>query len=332
MGNDEREQTLNQLLSEMDGFKENEDIIVIAATNRRDVLDAALLRPGRFDRIVAVPLPDFSSRVKVLETHARSKKLGPVSLELIAEQTAGFSGADLQNLLNEAALLSVRNNLTEISRDTIMQALEKTMVGVKKETDTRSLDTKQRVAIHEAGHAVIALLFPEYFNFVKVTIQNTYSGAGGYTIFTDNHEIAENGLYTKDYLKKRLRVLLGGRAAESLLYGDDFVSVGAMEDLRQAALLSRRMINQFGMGEQLENYCNPYDNGDNPFVGRMVGTGNQVSEDLAASIDKEALFLVKDAYQETRKLLKEKESLMTLITEGLIKKNTLYPEDIITTF
>lgn len=331
MGNDEREQTLNQLLAEMDGFRENDDIIVLAATNRRDVLDAALLRPGRFDRLVNVPLPDYESRVKILQVHARYKNLNrtEINLENIGEQTGGYSGAGLQNLLNEAALLAVRKNETMISRNSVNEALEKLMVGIQKEVDTRSVETKRLVAIHEAGHAVIALLFPEYFNFVKVTIQNTYSGAGGYTIFTDKTETVENGLYNKDYLKKRLRVLLGGRAAESLFYGDDFVTVGAREDLRQAALLSRSMITQYGMGEHLENYCNPYDNNDTPFMGRMLGSSpHHVSEDLAASVDKESRFLIKEAYQETRKLLKEREGLMNTIINGLMEKKTLYPEDI----
>lgn len=329
MGNDEREQTLNQLLAEMDGFKENDDIIVLAATNRRDVLDAALLRPGRFDRLVNVPLPDYPSRVKILEVHARSRRLNEteVSLERLAEQTAGYSGAELQNVLNEAALIAVRKNDTIISRDSVMAALEKLMVGIQKETDSRSLETKRLVAIHEAGHAVTALAFPDYFDFVKVTIQNTYSGAGGYTIFTDKPEMVENGLYTRDYLKKRLCVLLGGRAAESLFYGDDFVTVGAREDLRQVAVLSRRMITQYGMGENLENYCNPHDDDETPFIGKTLGSSHQVSDDLASKVDKEAHFLIKEAYHETRKLLKEKEAMMERMIAGLLEKKTLYRED-----
>jgi len=331
MGNDEREQTLNQLLAEMDGFRENDEIIVMAATNRRDVLDAALLRPGRFDRLVNVPLPDYPSRVKILEVHARFKNLNrtEVQLDALAEQTAGYSGAQLQNVLNEAALLAVRNNETVISRTSVMQAVEKLMVGIQKEVDTRTLETKRLVAVHEAGHAVMALLFPEYFQFVKVTIQNTYSGAGGYTVFLDKPEMVENGLYTKDYMKKRLRVLLGGRAAESLLYGDEFVTVGAREDLRQAAMLSRKMITQYGMGEQLENYCNPHDNDETPFVGRTLGSSHSISDELASTIDKEAQFLVKEAYHETRKILKEKEESMNTLIQGLLAKTTLYPEDVV---
>lgn len=329
MGNDEREQTLNQLLAEMDGFRENDELIVMAATNRRDVLDAALLRPGRFDRLVNVPLPDYLSRIKILEVHARTKNLNrtEVSLETLAEQTAGYSGAQLQNVLNEAALLAVRRNETIISRNSVMMALEKLMVGIQKEVDGRSYETKRIVAIHEAGHAVMALLFSEYFQFVKVTIQNTYSGAGGYTIFTDKPEMVENGLYTKDYLKKRLRVLLGGRAAESLFYGDEYVTVGAREDLRQAAVLARKMINQYGMGEQLENYCNPHDNGDNPFMGRTMGSSHTISDELAATVDKEAQFLVKEAYQDTRRILKASQGKMQVLIDGLLVKNTLYPED-----
>lgn len=328
--NDEREQTLNQLLAELDGFSKNENVIVIAATNRQDILDQALLRPGRFDRIVNVPLPDFSSRLKILEVHARTKPVdADVNLETIAQQTSGYSGAQLQNILNEAAILAVRKEESSITMQTISEALEKIIVGIQKETDTRGYDTKRRVAIHEAGHAVMALLFPQYFHLVKVTLQNTYSGAGGYTLFTDHPDVIEHGLYTREHLFKRLGILLAGRAAESLYYGNEFVSIGASEDLRQAALLSRQMIQQFGMGEQLENYCNPYDHGDNPFLGKMIGTGHSISEEFSAISDKEAYALVKDAYHETRKLLKENERLMNKVIDGLLTKNTLLKEDIV---
>lgn len=329
MGNDEREQTLNQLLAEMDGFKDNDEIIVLAATNRRDVLDAALLRPGRFDRLVTVPLPDYPSRLQILELYAMYKNLDrqQVNLKTLAQQTTGYSGAALENLLNEAALIAVRRNETIISKQSVNQALERQWVGILKEHDTRSIDTKRRIAIHESGHAVMAFLYGEHFDFIKVTIQNTYNGAGGYTIFNDKTEVSENGLYTKDYLKKRLQVLLGGRAAESLVYGEDFVTVGAQEDLRQAALLSRSMITKYGMGTQLENYCNPYENEDTPFIGRTLGAGHTVSEDLSALVDKEAQHLIREAYQQTRKVLLEYEGSMKCITDDLMEKNTLYEDD-----
>ena len=329
LGNDEREQTLNQLLAEMDGFQSNENILVIAATNRQDILDAALLRPGRFDRIIKVPLPDTQSRFKILEQYAKNKPLDEsVDLYKVAISTGGFSGAQLENLLNEAALLSVRRNLTSITYPTLLDAKEKLLIGVQKETDMRTLDTKRRVAVHEAGHALVCVLYKEYFDFVKVTIQDTYSGAGGYTVFDDKLEISEYGLYTRDYLKKRLRILLAGRAAESVFYGDEFVSVGATEDLRQVNILARRMINQFGMGEQIENYHDAYTNDDNPFLGRTMGAGHHVSDELASSVDKEVLLLVKDAYQETKKVLKERETVLRTITDGLLINHTLYEDDI----
>jgi len=328
MGNDEREQTLNQLLAEMDGFKENDNILVIAATNRRDVLDTALLRPGRFDRVLTIPLPDMLSRQKILEVHAQKKAVDDaVDFVALARQTVGYSGAQLQNLMNEAAILAVRLGLSRITSKILDQTVEKLAIGVQKENDSRTHETKQRVAIHEAGHAAIVLAYSEYFDLVKVTIQSTYSGAGGYTLFYDKPEIIEHGLYTKDYLKKRLRVALAGRAAESIYYGDDYVSVGAIEDLKQVNTIARKMISQFGMGEQIENYNSPNQE-DTPFLGKMIGTGQHVSEELASTIDREVLTLIKEAYHETKRLLKKNEELVKKIIDGLLISTTLSGSEI----
>ena len=257
MGNDEREQTLNQLLAEMDGFAQNENIIVIAATNRKDVLDAALLRPGRFDRIVNVPLPDRESRKEIFNVYLKNKKVADdIQIDFLSEFSAGFSGAQIKNLVNEAAINAARLGNTIITQKNIEDALEKLIVGIVKKNDTRNNNTLKRIAIHEIGHAFLALLYKEYFELKKVTIQNTYNGAGGYTIFNEYPEIVEGGLYTKDLLKKRLIVAMGGKAAETVFYGDDFVSLGAIQDIKQANNIAQTMIGNYGMGDKLKVFYN----------------------------------------------------------------------------
>jgi cell division protease FtsH len=280
MANDEREQTLNQLLAEMDGFADNDGIMVIAATNRKDVLDAALLRPGRFDRIITVPYPDRESRKSILEVHATNKKLDEnINLDYIAELTAGFSGAQLKNLLNEAAIYAVRNGSVMITEANIVDALEKLVVGIVKTRDERSPESLKRVAIHEIGHAFLAAHFKEYFDLKKVTIQSTYNGAGGYTLFNEYLNITESGLYTKDLLTKRLIVTMGGKAAETIYYGNEYVSVGAVQDLKQANSLAKRMIGNYGMGNKLEAFYNENVEDDrNPFLGRSLSIGDKYSE------------------------------------------------------
>jgi len=307
MANDEREQTLNQLLYEMDGFNDNEDIVVLAATNRRDVLDQALLRPGRFDRIIRVPVPDKFSREKILDYYIKDKKTDKqFDIKAIAELTDGFSGAQLKNLINEAAILSARNNQTMIQEKYIFESFEKLIVGLIRNNAAVEPATKQRVAIHESGHALLSIIFNNYFDFQKASVQPTYNGAGGYTIFTEKPEIREGGLYTKDILRKRLIVTLGGKAAESIYYGDDFVSLGANEDLRQANKLAQRMIGNFGMGDKLEVFFN--DNvGDesNPFLGRSLGVGDKYSQYTKYAMDKESLELVNNAYKDAKKILNQ---------------------------
>jgi len=199
MANDEREQTLNQLLAEMDGFADNSGLLVIAATNRKDILDSALLRPGRFDRIIKVSLPDKISRLAILNVHSKNKDLSKsVNLEFVSELTSGFSGAQLKNLLNEAAIYTARRGETVIQNQDILDALEKLIVGLIRKVDTRSEESRRRVAIHEIGHAFLCSLYDEYFEIKTVTIQSTYNGAGGYTLFNERKNITESGLYTKD--------------------------------------------------------------------------------------------------------------------------------------
>ena len=324
MGNDEREQTLNQLLYEMDGFNSNENIVVMAATNRKDVLDQALLRPGRFDRIIRVPLPDKPSREKILTFYLENKKLDkPFNISSIAELTDGYSGAQLKNLINEAAILSIRNDFTEIQEKYVYDAFEKLTVGLINRNVVVSPNTKIRVAIHESGHTILTLLFKEYFIFQKVSIQPTYNGAGGYTIFSEYPEIKEGGLYTKDMLKKRLIVSMGGKAAESIYYGDDFVSLGAVQDLKQANGIAKRMIGNFGMGSKLEVFYNEdIDEAANPFLGKSMSFGEKYSENTKSLMDKETLDLVNEAYSEAKHLLRNNWDRVLYLSD-LLKNNTV---------
>jgi len=325
MGNDEREQTLNQLLAEMDGFEQNDDIIVIAATNRKDVLDSALLRPGRFDRIVTVPLPDRDSRRAILELNFKNKKVDSgLETDLLAEMTAGFSGAQLKNLINEAAINSARQGAEVITQKNLEDALEKIIVGIIKKTDSRSDETRRRVAIHEIGHAFLANYFNEYYQLKKVTIQSTYNGAGGYTIFGEHPEIIDGGLYTKDLLKKRLIIALGGKAAEQLFYGKDEVSLGAIQDLKQANQIARRMIGNYGMGNDLEVFFDETMDADqNPFLGRSIAGGSVYSENTRNVIDQESLALVDAAYVEAINILTEKQFHVSFMVDMLLKKTVL---------
>lgn len=325
LGNDEREQTLNQLLAEMDGFNSNEGVLIIAATNRRDVLDSALLRPGRFDRVINVPLPDKDSRKEIFKVHTKNKELEPnIEYEFLAELSAGFSGAQIKNLVNEAAILAAREARIQISQKDLEDSLEKLVVGIVKRTDTRGLATRTRVAIHEAGHAILSVLFSEYFDLKKVTIQATYNGAGGYTLFNDKEETSSSGLYTKEALKKRLVVSMGGKAAEWLIYGENFVSLGAVQDLKTANQLAQTMIGNYGMGEELNVFYNEnIESAQTPFLGRSLATGDKYSEKTKEILDLESLSLVKEAYSEAQRLLLEYKSALLKVSNLLLRDTTL---------
>jgi len=329
MANDEREQTLNQLLYEMDGFNNNTDLIILGATNRKDVLDQALLRPGRFDRVIRIPLPDVESREKILDYYLKNKysnnKL--YDIKMIAEMTEGFSGAQLKNLLNEAAILSAKNNNSFISENYLLEAYEKSIVGLIKKNITVPEITQIRVAVHEAGHSLLAIIFSEYFDFKKASIKPTYNGAGGYTLFSEKKDIVNSGLYTKDILKKRLIVTLGGKAAEFLFYGNEFVSLGANEDLSQANKLAQQMIGNFGMGEKLEVFYNENTKNEaNPFLGRSLALGDKYSEYTKSVMDKESLKLVNDAYFEAKRILEENYDLLIKFSE-ILKENVIIIKD-----
>jgi cell division protease FtsH len=329
MANDEREQTLNQLLAEMDGFGDNEGILVIAATNRKDVLDSALLRPGRFDRLITVALPDRSSRREILKVHSKNKVFSEdVNLDLVAELTSGFSGAQLKNLLNEAAIYAARSGSTVIDEKNIMNALDKLVIGLIKKNDTRDEESKKRVAIHEVGHAFLAYTFNEYFDLKKVSIESTYNGAGGYTVFNEYQHIVDSGLYTKDLLYKRLVITMGGKAAERLFYGEDYVSLGANQDLKQANSLARRMIGNFGMGNKMETFYNEnIDDTVNPFLGRSFGSAQKYSENTKELFDKESLLLIDNAYVEAKKILNQNIDDLYIIIDYLLNDKYLTGEE-----
>ena len=323
--NDEREQTLNQILFEMDGFTNNDGILVLAATNRKDILDKALIRPGRFDRIIKVPLPDKFSREKILNYYLSSKNIEPnVDVKSLAEITDGFSGAELKNLINEAAILTARQKNFIIGEKDLFNAFEKIVVGLIRNNNDVSLNTRTRVAVHESGHAIMALQYPEYFNLQKVSIQATYSGAGGYTIFSENTEIKEGGLYTRDVLKKRLIVTMGGKAAEKVYYGNDFVSLGAIQDLKQANQLAQKMIGNFGMGEKMEVFFNENINDD----GNSGFYNNKYSEYTKFNMDKETMQLIIEAYDESLRILTENKDLLYDMRDLLLNNTVINTNDI----
>jgi len=331
-GNDEREQTLNQLLYEMDGFNDNTDLVVLAATNRRDILDKALLRPGRFDRVIRVPTPDRESREKILDLYLKNKPVeqgeggGESDRTALAEITEGFSGAELKNLVNEAAIMAARNNQTTITKTNLFDAFEKSIVGLIRKNATIPAATQRRVAIHEMGHALMVLEFPDLFDLQKVSIQPTYEGAGGYTLFSEKPEIKEGGLYTKEVLRKRLAITMGGKAAESLMYGDEGVSMGAIQDLNQANQLAKRMVGNFGMGRELEVFYN-VEVGEGP--GAAGGFGNTYSEEVKQLMDSESLMLVREAYDMAKTVLEKHRGKLERLSHRLILAKTLMVADIV---
>ncbi|HEY9662394.1 MAG TPA: ATP-dependent zinc metalloprotease FtsH3, partial [Allocoleopsis sp.] len=290
-GNDEREQTLNQLLTEMDGFEGNTGIIIIAATNRPDVLDAALLRPGRFDRQVVVDRPDYAGRLEILNVHARGKTLAKdVDLEKIARRTPGFTGADLANLLNEAAILAARRNLTEISMDEVNDAIDRVLAGPEKKDRVMSEKRKQLVAFHEAGHALVGALMPDYDPVQKISIIPR-GRAGGLTWFTPSEDRMDSGLYSRSYLQNQMAVALGGRIAEELVFGEEEVTTGASNDLQQVARVARQMVTRFGMSDRLGPVALGRSQGG-MFLGRDIVAERDFSEETASAIDDEVRNLV----------------------------------------
>nr|WP_174783465.1 ATP-dependent zinc metalloprotease FtsH3 [Dolichospermum sp. UHCC 0352] len=326
-GNDEREQTLNQLLTEMDGFEGNTGIIIIAATNRPDVLDAALLRPGRFDRQVVVDRPDYAGRSEILRVHARGKTLSKdVDLDKIARRTPGFTGADLSNLLNEAAILAARRNLTEISMDEINDAIDRVLAGPEKKDRVMSEKRKTLVAYHEAGHALVGALMPDYDPVQKISIIPR-GQAGGLTWFTPSEDRMDTGLYSRAYLENQMAVALGGRLAEEIIFGEEEVTTGASNDLQQVARVAKQMITRFGMSDRLGPVALGRQQG-NMFLGRDIMSERDFSEETAAAIDEEVRKLVDTAYIRAKEVLVNNRKVLDEIAQMLIEKETVDAEEL----
>ena len=326
-GNDEREQTLNQLLTEMDGFEGNTGIIIIAATNRPDVLDAALLRPGRFDRQVVVDRPDYAGRLEILNVHARGKTLSKdVDLEKIARRTPGFTGADLSNLLNEAAILAARRNLTEISMDEVNDAIDRVLAGPEKKDRVMSEKRKELVAYHEAGHALVGALMPDYDPVQKISIIPR-GRAGGLTWFTPSEDRMDSGLYSRSYLQNQMAVALGGRISEEIIFGEEEVTTGASNDLQQVARVARQMVTRFGMSDRLGPVALGRQQG-NMFLGRDIAAERDFSEETAAAIDDEVRNLVEQAYRRAKAVLIGNRHVLDQLAAMLIEKETVDSDEL----
>ncbi len=326
-GNDEREQTLNQLLTEMDGFEGNTGIILIAATNRPDVLDPALLRPGRFDRQVVVDRPDYAGRREILQVHARGKTLAKdVDLDKIARRTPGFTGADLSNLLNEAAILAARRSLTEISMDEINDAIDRILAGPEKKNRVMSEKRKALVAYHEAGHALVGALMPDYDPVQKISIIPR-GRAGGLTWFTPSEERMEAGLYSRSYLQNQMAVALGGRVAEEIIFGEEEVTTGASNDLQQVARVARQMTTRFGMSDRLGPIALGRQGGG-IFMGRDIASDRDFSNETAATIDEEVRQLVDQAYERAKDVLVSNRQILDKLAQMLIAKETVDADEL----
>ena len=320
-GHDEREQTLNQMLVEMDGFSANEGVIVLAATNRPDVLDKALLRPGRFDRQIVVPAPDVKAREQILEVHARKKKLADdVDLNIIAKNTSGFTGADLENVLNEAALLAARRDKTEISEREIEDAMVKVTMGPEKKTRVRSDKEKKLVAYHEGGHAVVSRYLKTQDPVHEISIIPR-GMAGGYTMYRPTED---KSFISKTEMLENIVSLLGGRASEELVLGD--ISTGASNDIQRATQIAKAMVTKYGMSDRIGTITLGSDN-DEVFIGRDWGHEKSYSEETAGIIDEEVKRIIDNAYAEAKEILTEHRDKLDKVAEVLVEKEKITGEE-----
>jgi len=318
-GHDEREQTLNQLLVEMDGFEGHEGIIVVAATNRPDVLDPALLRPGRFDRQVTVGLPDIKGREQILEVHMRKVPLGQdVEAQVIARGTPGFSGADLANLVNEAALFAARNNQRLVSMQNFEQAKDKILMGVERKSMVMSDEEKKLTAYHEAGHAIIGLTVPEHDPVYKVSIIPR-GRALGVTMFLPEQDRYS---YSKQRLESQIDSLFGGRIAEEMIFGPQAVTTGASNDIERATDLARNMVTKWGLSEKLGPLSYSEEEGE-VFLGRSVTQHKNVSGETAKAIDEEIRRIIDESYQRAEKILRDNEDKLHAMSEALMEYETI---------
>ena len=320
-GHDEREQTLNQLLVEMDGFGTNEGVIVMAATNRADILDPAILRPGRFDRTVYVGKPDVRARKAILEIHSRGKKLADdVNLEVIAKRTPGFTPADLENLMNESALLAARRGENAISMEDVDEASIKVQAGPAKKSRVVSEKERKLTAVHESGHAIVSRLLPEEDPVHMITIIPR-GMAGGFTAYLPEDDVS---FMTKKKMEASIVSLLGGRVAESLVLDD--ISTGASNDIERATKIARSMVTHYGMSEKLGTIN--YDSSENEvFIGRDLGRSIDYSERTAAEIDDEVTRIINEAYTKCKELLSENLDKLLALSDALLEKETIYSKD-----
>ena len=320
-GNDEREQTLNQLLVQMDGFEKNTEIIVMAATNRADVLDPALLRPGRFDRQIYVNMPDVKGREAILKVHARNKPLAPdVSFKILARMTTGFSGADLENLLNEAAILAARADRKLIVMEDVLEAINKVIAGPQKKSRVVTDVDKRITAYHEAGHAIVARVLPNCDQVQEVSIIPRGMAAG----YTLTRPETDDSHVTKNKLLDNISMMLGGRAAEEIVIKD--ISTGASNDIERATSIARRMVTEWGMTESLGNM---FLGGEKEvFLGKDYGAAHNYSENVAATIDKEIKTFLSDAYKKAKDILIKNRDILDNMVKVLFEKETIYTEDV----
>jgi len=327
-GNDEREQTVNQILVEMDGFDGNPGIITIAATNRVDILDQALLRPGRFDRKITVDLPDFQGRARILGVHSRGKPLEPdVDLEAIARRTPGFSGAQLENLMNEAAITAARLNKSTIGWEEIDRAVDKIMVGLEKKGGNPQLRQKELVAYHEAGHAIVGALVPDYDQVQKISIIPRSNGAGGLTFFAPQESLLESGMYSRQYLEAQLAVALGGRLAEELIYGEDMVTTGASNDIQQVANIAKRMVKEWGMSDKVGRIALSEPQSPSFMGRRMLRQPTQWGSEILSVAEEEVERLVNNAYLVAKKILTDNMDLLEHLTKTLLEQEVVSAEE-----
>jgi cell division protease FtsH len=323
-GNDEREQTLNQLLVEMDGFEANEGIILIAATNRPDVLDPALLRPGRFDRQIVVPNPDVAGREKILRVHMRKVPLAPdVDPKVIARGTPGFSGADLANLVNEAALLAARRNKRLVTQQEFEDSKDKVMMGAERRSMAMTEEEKLATAYHEAGHALVNLMVPGNDPLHKVTIIPRGRALGVTMSLPERDKLS----YSMQWCTARIATMFGGRVAEQLIYGEDHLNTGASSDIMQATELARRMVTEWGMSEKL-GPLRYNENQQEVFLGHAITQRQNMSEDTAKLIDEEIRRIVTDGEKKAREVLFANRDKLEAITQGLMEYETISGEEV----
>jgi cell division protease FtsH len=323
-GNDEREQTLNQLLVEMDGFEPNEGIIIIAATNRPDVLDPALLRPGRFDRQIVVSNPDVVGREKILKVHVRKVPLAPdVDLKVIARGTPGFSGADLMNLVNEAALLAARRSKRIVTMAEFEDAKDKIMMGAERRSSVMTQEEKELTAYHEAGHAILALNVPSADPLHKATIIPRGRALGMVM------QLPEGDRYSVRYkwMTSRLAIMMGGRVAEEITFGKENITSGAQSDIEQATKLARAMVTRWGFSDELGTVAYG-ENQEEVFLGYSMGQRQNISEATSQTIDREVRRLIDQAYTEARRILTEKHDAFVAVAKGLLEYETLSGDEI----